>query len=105
MIKSELQAKKMAALLAERDKLRAEVKKLTEEKRAMAKMIAAECADPNGTIWDHAKKLQEEAELLRTAICTWAVEHQFGHPDWKEHPSNKALFDIASQHMGKEDEK
>lgn len=46
----------------------AEIERLTEEKRAMAKMIAAECADPNGTIWDHAKNLQDEVDRLRKLL-------------------------------------
>jgi hypothetical protein len=47
---------------SERDKARAEVKQLTEEKRAMAKMIASECADPNGTIWDLADRLRADLD-------------------------------------------
>ncbi len=73
---------------------------LTQENKELREIKLSMSMILNG-----AEKLLEEVELLRKAICTWAVEHQFGHPDWKEHPSNKALFDIASQHMGKEDEK
>jgi predicted transcriptional regulator len=32
------------------------------------KDLGCEQMDPNGTIWDHAKKLQEENERLREAL-------------------------------------
>jgi len=34
------------------------------------KDLDCELMDPNGTIWDHAKKLQEENERLREALKT-----------------------------------
>lgn len=58
--------------------LRQENDKLVEEKRAMAKMIAAECADPNGTIWDHAKESQAEIERLRDWIKRAVGHTAFG---------------------------
>jgi hypothetical protein len=55
-------------VVRERDEARADIKQLTEEKRAMAKMIAAECADPNGTIWDRADRLSSDLDRIAHAI-------------------------------------
>ena len=43
-----------------------------------------------------------EIERLREAICEWAKEHSWGHPDWKKMPCNKVLFDIANEVAGGE---
>jgi hypothetical protein len=51
------------------DELMAEISRLRESNKAMARMIAAECSDPNGTIWDHAKELQEELSRLRADMA------------------------------------
>jgi hypothetical protein len=85
----------------ERNKAQAEIARLNvslanacEHHHAMG----SELRDMN----EQRDMLRAERDLLRKAICIWAVEHQFGHPDWKAHASNKALFDIARSYMGKE---
>lgn len=38
------------------------------------KDLGCEQMDPNGTIWDHAKKLQEENERLREALALLTID-------------------------------
>jgi hypothetical protein len=48
--------------------------------------------------------ISSERDRILAAICAWAKDHEWAAPGWKDHPSNKALFDIAHQYkyMGKE---
>lgn len=56
------------------------------------KDLGCEQMDPNGTIWDHAKKLQEENKRLREALenlCT-AVLYQDGPSEDLRYQHSKA---------------
>jgi len=60
------------AMTADRDRWKARFKKLDKE-------LMCELRDPNGTIWEHAKNLQDQLDELRSRVkkrCNDAV------PQW-----------------------
>lgn len=59
---------KLAAKAKEIEALKAEIKQLKADIKQIHKEYGCEIRDPNGTIWEYAKHLEEELESIKKPL-------------------------------------